>query len=174
MSATLSLRNTSSTKRLLRRDSLERLANRICAGERVKGPVEISVLLCDDPYIRQLNRRYRQKDAATDVLSFEQEGPPTTPSSLLGDIVISLETAHRNCRGDRGSMRREVDLLFCHGLLHLLGYDHATARDREVMTLKQADYLGVSERAAWRFGPKGGGEARIRRAQHRGASFIGR
>ena len=149
MTATLSVRNTSTIKRLLRRDALERLAERICAGEHVSKDVEISLLLCDDEYMGQLNRRYRNKRGPTDVLCFEQEGPPGQEARLLGDVVISLETACRACHGDRRELRKEVDLLFCHGLLHLLGYDHATPRERERMNRKQAEYLGVSERAAW-------------------------
>ncbi|MDK1021611.1 MAG: rRNA maturation RNase YbeY [Candidatus Hydrogenedentes bacterium] len=146
MAATLCLRNISATKRLLRRALLERLANRICAGEKVGGSVEISLLLCDDEFISRLNRQYRDKEGPTDVLSFEQDGPE---GSVLGDVVISLETALRRSDGDRAGARKEVDLLFCHGLLHLLGYDHSTRSERERMTRKQAKYLGISECAAW-------------------------
>lgn len=149
MTTTLSVRNTSSVKRLIRRDALERLAERICEGERVPENVEISVLLCDDDTMSELNGQYRKKRGPTDVLSFEQETPPGVTTSLLGDVVISLETAGRVCGGDRQTMRREVDLLFCHGLLHLLGYDHGTSRDEKEMKRKQAEYLGVSERTAW-------------------------
>ena len=59
-----------------------------------------------------------------------------------------------NCGGDRALMRREIELLFCHGLLHLLGYDHATRDERARMQRKQAEYLNTSEADAWRFGPK--------------------
>lgn len=149
MTATLRLRNTSTTKRLLRRDALERLAKRICAGEQVSKDVEISLLLCDDEYMSQLNHRYRKKRGPTDVLCFEQEGPSGEDARLLGDVVISLETAGRACHGDRKELRKEVDLLFCHGLLHLLGYDHATPRERKEMNRKQAEYLGITEQAAW-------------------------
>ncbi len=146
MATTLCLRNISATKRLLRRDVLERLANRICAGEKVGRSVEISLLLCDDEYMSRLNRRYRNKEGPTDVLSFEQDG---LESSVLGDVVISLETALRRSEGDRALARKEVDLLFCHGLLHLLGYDHSTRSERDRMTRKQAQYMGISECAAW-------------------------
>lgn len=154
MTAVLELRNESSTKRLLRRDALERLANRICDGEQVDHDVSISVLFCDDDYMARLNESYLDKKGATDVLSFEQTGPETDGPEVLGDIVISLQTAARNCRKDRARMRREVDLLFCHGLLHLLGYDHATQRDKKRMIGKQAEYLEISNEAAWGFGPK--------------------
>lgn len=67
----------------------------------------------------------------------------------LGDIVISLETVARNCRNCRQVMRDEVKMLFCHGLLHLLGYDHDTALHRHQMAAKQARYLAVPIEAAW-------------------------
>jgi len=149
MSTTLSLRNTSETKRLIRRDALERLAERICTGEHISDNVEISLLLCDDDYMTQLNYHYRNKRGPTDVLSFEQESPPGQATRLLGDVVISLETANRACQGDRKKMRQEVDLLFCHGLLHLLGYDHANKRQEQEMKCRQAQYLGLPEHDAW-------------------------
>ena len=148
----LSVQQESSRKRLYRRDVLERLAARICAGEGA-GAVEVSVLFCDDARIRALNKAYRKKDRATDVLSFEQEAGPIPGVRVLGDIVISLETVEGRGRGDRARMRDDVRLLFCHGMLHLLGYDHATPRERDRMAEKQARYLGVSKVAAWRTEP---------------------
>lgn len=146
MPATLRLRNISVTKRLVRRGGFEGLANRICAGENIDTATEISLLLCDDEFISRLNRQYRGEEGPTDVLSFGQE---VSEGGILGDIVISVETALRRCDEDRALARKEVDLLFCHGLLHLLGYEHATPAERETMTRKQSQYLGVSEDAAW-------------------------
>jgi len=155
MPAMLSLRNNSVRRRIVQRRRLERIAARVCAGELDGGSVEISVLLCDDSAITALNRKYRRKNAPTDVLSFEQENTADSPGvRALGDIVISLETAERNCGGDRTLVRREVDMLFCHGLLHLLGYDHHTAGERAEMRRKQAQYLYTNEATAWDFGPK--------------------
>jgi rRNA maturation RNase YbeY len=79
--------------------------------------------------------------------------PGQTPQ-VLGDIIISLETVESNCCGDTDTMREEVRMLVCHGLLHLLGYDHGTEEEKTIMHQKQAEYLGVSEDAAWDFGPK--------------------
>ncbi len=146
MSATLRLHNISATKRLVRRDALELLANRICAGENRDAATEISLLLCDDEFIGGLNRHYRSEEGPTDVLSFEQDA---SEGGILGDIVISLETALRLCDEDRALARKEVELLFCHGLLHLLGFEHSTPAERETMRRKQALYLRVSEDAAW-------------------------
>jgi probable rRNA maturation factor len=108
--------------------------------------VELSVLFCDDPVIHALNRDYRGIDQPTDVLSFAQEPEdfgrqtvdgskdgsprsdyrlPTSVSRLLGDVVISLETAQRQAKAQKHSLGREVEWLLLHGTLHLLGYDDA-------------------------------------------------
>lgn len=89
-------------------------------------PAEIGVLVCDDATIRSLNRRYRARDAATDVLAFpsrtaQPEGPP-----YLGDVAISLETAARQARTAGVTLARELQQLLLHGVLHLCGYDHET------------------------------------------------
>ena len=154
MSVSLSVRNESRLKRLCRRDALERLAERVCGGEHVEGDHELSVLLCDDAFMQKLNREYRDEDRPTDVLSFPQGTVNGGPPGVLGDIVISLETVVRRCGDERDSvarrsMRGELRLLFCHGLLHLLGYNHSTEHDRGRMAARQARYLEVGIEEAW-------------------------
>ncbi len=149
MNVHLDVRNESPHKRLCTRPSLLRLAERVCAGEGVDDDVELSVLFCDDPFIRQLNRQFRDVDAATDVLSFSQQNESACAERALGDVVISLETVYRRSKGDRDSMRAELRLLFCHGILHLLGHDHATEATRRAMAEKQAAYLELTPEAAW-------------------------
>ena len=101
---------------------------------------ELSLALVTDPTIHALNRRYRGKDKPTDVLSFPlaDEIQP----SLLGDVVISVETAARQARRRQHSLQEELQILLIHGILHLLGYDHEVSRseatrmhrkEREVM-----------------------------------------
>ena len=107
------------------------------------------MLFCDDEYITQLNRQYRKLERPTDVLSFCQDSIAEAVPRVLGDVVISLETVERRCRGDRKAMRDEARLLFCHGLLHLLDYTHGNASTREVMAGKQAEYLDIPLDAAW-------------------------
>lgn len=147
------LRNESSRKGLYRADVLKRLARRVCEGEGVTQNAELSVLFCDDAAIRDLNRRYRGKNEATDVLSFGQLAEvgeaPDEKELVLGDIVISLETVEHRCPGDRQAMRDEVRLLFCHGLLHLLGCAHQSAAERNAMRTKQAGYLQIDAGSAW-------------------------
>jgi probable rRNA maturation factor len=98
---------------------------------------ELSVLLTDDACIRTLNRTHRKKDKPTDVLAFPMEAPdaPEIPGvpRLLGDVVISLDTAGRQARALRRALTDEVAHLLAHGLLHLVGYDHQTdAEEREM------------------------------------------
>lgn len=145
----LQIRHESARKHLYRRDRLTTLAHAICAEEEGAAEVELSLVFCDDAFITELNRAYRGVDGPTDVLSFPQPRPEPGVTSVLGDIVISLETIERRCCGDRAAMRFEVLLLFCHGVLHLLGYDHATAAERDVMAALQARYLGVPIEEAW-------------------------
>lgn len=134
------------------RPGLARLAARILAGEGVQGTVEISLLYCGDEEIRGLNRQYRRKNTPTDVLSFPL-GERVDARLLLGDIVISLPTAARQSASVGAALNEEVRLLFCHGLLHLLGYDHATRAEESAMIAKQSQYLEVQPEAAWRHNP---------------------
>ena len=96
MAVSIEARNESTRKGIHRRDVLERIAARVLEGEGVAGDVELSVLFCDDPFIADLNRRYRKKTGPTDVLSFAQEEDTAVGGArALGDIVISLETVER-------------------------------------------------------------------------------
>lgn len=135
-----------------RRKTLHELAERICWGEGCDGTLEISVLFCDDMYIARLNKQYRNKAEATDVLSFPQDSTwsPEGAVKVLGDVVISMETVSARCCGNRRAMRDEVLLLFCHGVLHLLGYEHHTPSLAAEMNQRQADYLGLDLETAWR------------------------
>jgi len=110
---------------------------------------ELSILLCDDATIRTLNRRYRKKNKPTDVLAFPmQEGPgPAAHPGLLGDVVISLPTATRQAVEHDRPIIQEVTFLLAHGLLHLLGYDHANKREERDMKVRTEDLLAAVEAA---------------------------
>jgi probable rRNA maturation factor len=88
--------------------------------------VAVAVTLTTDRRIRALNRRWRQKDHATDVLSFPGGPPlPGWPGPLvLGDVVISLDTARRQAKEEGRGLGGELDRYLTHGFLHLLGHDH--------------------------------------------------
>jgi rRNA maturation RNase YbeY len=98
---------------------------------------ELSVLLVDDATIQNLNRQHRSIDSATDVLSFPQMEDDEFISHMLGDVVISVETAKRQAVEHHFSLEQELVLLLLHGLLHLLGYDHERSpQDEKLMKEK--------------------------------------
>ncbi len=87
---------------------------------------ELSILLTRDSKIRELNRKFRNQDKSTDVLSFPQDEEAINENGqlMLGDIVISVETAEQQGKQHGLPLTKEILLLIIHGLLHLLGYDH--------------------------------------------------
>ncbi len=105
------------------------------AGRGPNQSVEISVLLTNDAHMRELNRRYRDRDASTNVLSFPADvtrncaGEPR----LLGDIVLAHETVVAEAASQGKSVADHATHLLIHGTLHLLGHDHHTDADAEVM-----------------------------------------
>ena len=115
--------------------------------------VEVSVTLCDNEYIRKLNGKYRNKDTATDVLSFplydfSEECEPLLEGEpvMLGDIVISLERAREQARELGNSFLHEVAFLTVHSMLHLLGYDHERSpEDDELQCARQREIIKTIE-----------------------------
>ena len=105
---------------------------------------EVSVLLTDDKLIAELNKEYRSIDSPTDVLAFPMlDNDVNNPvgSIILGDVVISLETAERQAIAENHSFEKEVASLTVHGVLHLLGYDHHTTKDATEMFNRQNEIL---------------------------------
>lgn len=109
---------------------IRRCCNAVLKLEQFQGSAELNVILVDNEYIRGLNKQYRDKDAATDVLSFpmgkdgKYEKNPETGAQILGDIVVSMEKVIEQYHSYGHSMQREIAYLVAHGALHLLGYDH--------------------------------------------------
>ena len=103
---------------------------------------ELSVTLTDDEHIHALNKKFRDTDRATDVLSFafrESDEPEVIGAEfeILGDVIISLERAKAQAEEFGHSFLREVVFLEVHGLLHLLGYDHVDDDERREMEAEQ-------------------------------------
>ncbi|KAL3844209.1 hypothetical protein ACJIZ3_001612 [Penstemon smallii] len=104
--------------------------------------VELSLLLCNDVFIRKLNKEWRDEDHATDVLSMSQHIPELKlPILMLGDIVISVETAARQAEERGHSLIDEIRILVVHGLLHLLGFDHELSDEAEEEMEKEEELL---------------------------------
>jgi probable rRNA maturation factor len=127
------------------------------------GRGDFNICFVDDGAIRRMNAAYRGKDRATDVLSFPwgeharsnltaARGPAKTSGPVraefegfLGDVVISVETARRNARGEGHSTLNEIRWLILHGVLHLLGYDHESdSGEMTALELALRERLGVA------------------------------
>ena len=120
------------------------VARRLLSAEDCPDDTEVSVLLVSDEEIKALNRDYRGVDVVTDVLAFSQlEGEEfgADGGNVLGDVVISVETATRQAQEHAHSVEDEMDLLLVHGLLHLLGYDHKVPEDEKRMFARQQQLL---------------------------------
>jgi probable rRNA maturation factor len=109
---------------------------------------EVSILVTDDDQIQQLNREYRKVDKPTNVLSFPmQEGDfgDITPG-LLGDVVISCETAQKESEKANISLSERMSQLLIHGILHLIGFDHEqSSEDAQNMEEKSLEVLRIIE-----------------------------
>jgi len=99
---------------------------------------EICISFVDDETIRELNNSYRNINRATDVLSFPQDGPDF---SILGDIVISVDTAKRHAVRYENTYEFEIKKLIVHGILHLHGFDHKKKKETIVMREKEKQLL---------------------------------
>ena len=105
---------------------------------------EVSILLVDDLQIEEMNTKYLGRIGPTNVISFsmtEGEFGDINPH-VLGDVVISVETADRQAKENKSSLDEMVDFLLIHGILHLLGYDHeGSAANAKVMAAREDELL---------------------------------
>jgi probable rRNA maturation factor len=134
------------------RRALVATARRLLA-EVGEGDSALSLSLVGDDAIRSLNREYRGRDAATDVLTFPLDGAadPAVVERLLGDVVISVETARRQAAAYDAPVQREIYRLLIHGLLHLKGYDHEAVAERRRMR-RQERRLADAIALPWPYG----------------------
>ncbi|MFA9408650.1 MAG: rRNA maturation RNase YbeY [Candidatus Dadabacteria bacterium] len=123
--------------------SLKKIARLVLKELDVPKDTELSITFTDDIQMRELNRSYRQIDRTTDVLSFPQsEGPDFT---LLGDIVISIDTAKRHSVSYGVSLHEELKKLIIHGILHLLGHDHKKKKETQIMRGKEQELASITK-----------------------------
>ncbi|MEO6458479.1 MAG: rRNA maturation RNase YbeY [Chloroflexia bacterium] len=129
--------------------ALRRLAVSVLQAERVKGPLEVGVVITTDEEVHALNKEYLGHDYKTDVISFgmggmEDDRDFITPSErppYLGDIAISYDRAAEQAPDYGHSIKEEVATLLTHGLLHLLGYDDTSEEDKEKMHVRQSELI---------------------------------
>ena len=120
----------------------ERAANAALKHQTGSARANLTIVLTDNRRLRRLNRDYLEIDAPTDVLSFPASEPdPETGSRYLGDILISIPYARKGARQAGNSLEAEVQLLVVHGVLHLLGHDHAKPKEKAKMWKAQREVL---------------------------------
>ena len=123
-------------------DLLERAANATLEHESRSLDSELSIILTDDARLHELNLKSLGVDAPTDVLSFPAaETDPETGAKYIGDILISIPRAQAQAEAAGHSLESEVQLLVVHGVLHLIGHDHAEAEEKARMWKAQAEVL---------------------------------
>ena len=147
---TVEVRIVSQFRRLVNADLVRRAALAVLAHEGVTGQGELSVVITDDDEVHDLNRRFRGVDAPTDVLAFGEAGEEgrdtafvTAPDApiMLGDVVIACPRAQEQAVEAGHPLAAEIQLLVVHGVLHLLGYDHAQPEEKTVMWARQDEIL---------------------------------
>lgn len=118
-------------------------AARIALGDQsAPAQAELTIVLTDDEQLRDLNREFLGEDNPTDVLSFPSaEADPETGAPYLGDVLISVPRAAQQAQAAGHALEAEIQLLVVHGILHLMGHDHAQAADKARMWAAQARVL---------------------------------
>ncbi len=109
---------------------------------------ELSILFTDDEHMAALNQQYRGREGPTDVLSFSmmedpdgEASPPVFESVMLGDVVVSVDTALREAKDLEEPLEGTVNRLMIHGILHLLGYDHERSQMDAALMVKEEERL---------------------------------
>lgn len=118
------------------RKNLRNIAQLIYKKEKISNRQAIHVILCSDYLIKRLNTRFRNKPCPTDVLSFNYD-----EEKFLGEIYISLQRAKIQAKRYKAPLMNEIERLFIHGMIHLLGFDHEKPKDRKRMEEKEGKYL---------------------------------
>ena len=121
-------------------DSLAQWANAVLSAEDLHEQ-EVTIRFTDETESQQLNRDYRQKDKPTNVLSFPFEAPPGVEMNLLGDLIICAPVISREANEQEKAVEHHYAHMTIHGILHLLGYDHITDEDAQVMESKEIAIL---------------------------------
>ncbi len=106
------------TKSKIDRNLLERVAKIVLSGENIRKGKRLSIVLVGSAKMRELNKKYRNKDKPTDVLSFDGE------KDLLGEVVVCLKEVRKNAKEFRSDFKKELAFVLVHSLMHLTGCDH--------------------------------------------------
>jgi len=125
----------------VKKKTIQLLTKHVLTSEKTDSSVD--VILVDDKFMRRLNKKFTNKDKTTDVLSFgmREDKSDAIEYPSLGDIYVSLDQAKRQAVEYKVGFEEEVARLVTHGLLHLLGYDHASKKEETIMRKKEEGYL---------------------------------
>jgi probable rRNA maturation factor len=127
---------------LLEPEFIQRAALTALEHQSASADADLTIVLTDDEQLHDLNQEYRDIDAPTDVLSFPaSESDPETGHLYLGDILISVQRAEEQAAAAGHPLEAEIQLLVVHGVLHLLGHDHAEDKEKLRMWTAQAEIL---------------------------------
>ncbi len=127
---------------LIEPEIVERAAAVALNHQVVEDDADLTIVLTDDEQLQDLNREFRDIDAPTDVLSFPaSESDPETGRRYLGDVLISVQRAEEQAAAGGHALEAELQLLVVHGVLHLLGHDHAEDKEKLRMWAAQAQIL---------------------------------
>jgi probable rRNA maturation factor len=118
--------------------TVRHIAERVLAGEKRRGGGILSIVLVDDTAIRDLNFRFLRKDRPTDVIAF----PLGDVKGIWGEVYVSMDRTRQHAKDFGVPPEEELARCVIHGVLHLLGYDDGTVREREEMRGKEEEYLG--------------------------------
>ena len=136
----------------LKPEDITELIKKIFTAAKLKDHGELSVTFMDDNAIADLNQTYRKKEGPTDILSFPQDEGMEFPAPedenylpLIGDIMISIETAKKQAEEMGHPLDRELKILLIHGILHLYGYDHEDDEEAAAMQEKEKEILKTLE-----------------------------
>lgn len=125
-------------------DEVQRVIDYAVKKEKLEN-ISFNIIIVDNEYIHNLNKEYRNIDRETDVITFALEDDDSIivgdEVRVLGDIYISIDKAREQAKEYNHSLKRELSFLAVHGFYHLLGYDHETKEDEEVMFKKQEAVL---------------------------------
>ena len=113
---------------------------KVLSKEKAKISGEITVCFVNDSRIKKLNKTFHHRDSPTDVLTFDF-AEPGNAKGILVDIIISTDTALRNAKIFKTAPEYELNLYLIHGILHLLGYDDRTAKQKQLMRKKEKQYV---------------------------------
>lgn len=123
-------------------EQVERTANTALTHQKAPADADLTIVLTDDKQLQELNLEWMGIDAPTDVLSFPaDETDPETDTPYLGDILISVQRAAEQAQAAGHAAEAEIQLLVVHGILHLLGHDHAEPEEKAKMWNDQAEIL---------------------------------